>query len=137
MKKATLLIETNGETKSVTLDEEISIGRTDAADIVFGDVGLSRKNTSFFRDGEVIFVVDENSLNGTFVNGEKVSDQPQRVFDGDEIKIGTETYIRVEIASDSKSKVQSPKSITNSSQQGKRQIQNPKPKIQNRTSLHL
>ena len=135
MKKVTLLIETNGETKTVTLDEEISIGRTDAADITLGDVGLSRKNTSFFRDGEVIFVVDENSLNGTFVNGEKVSDQPQRVFDGDEIKIGTETYIRVKIASDVSSKVQSPKSKAQSSNIGDQkttnETANPKSKIQN------
>ena len=135
MKKVTLLIETNGETKTVTLDEEISIGRTDAADITLGDVGLSRKNTSFFRDGEVIFVVDENSLNGTFVNGEKVSDQPQRVFDGDEIKIGTETYIRVEIASDVSSKIQSPKSKAQSSNIGDQkttnETANPKSKIQN------
>lgn len=98
MKKVTLLIETYGETKVVTLEDETSIGRTDAADIAVDDTGLSRKNTTFFRDGDVIFVVDENSLNGTFVNGGKVSDQPQRIFDGDEIKLGTETHIRVEIA---------------------------------------
>lgn len=98
MKKVTLHIETLGETKTVMLEEETSFGRTDAANIALGDAGLSRVNTTFFRDGDVIFVVDENSLNGTFVNGEKVSDQPQRIFDGDQIKLGTETYIRLEIA---------------------------------------
>jgi len=98
MKKVTLFIETLGETKTVTLEEETSIGRTDAANIALGDAGLSRVNTTFFRDGDVVFVVDENSLNGTFVNGGKVSDQPQRIFDGDQIKLGTETYIRLEIA---------------------------------------
>ena len=106
MKKVTLLIETFGETKTVTLDDEISIGRTDAADIALGDTGLSRKNTSFFRDGNVVFVVDENSLNGTFVNNEKVSDQPQRIFDGHELKLGTETYIRVEIVESREERVE-------------------------------
>ncbi len=55
----------------------------------------------------MIFVVDENSLNGTFVNGEKISNQPQRILDGDEIKLGTETYIRIEIAESRESRVES------------------------------
>ena len=45
--------------------------------------------------------MDENSLNGTFVNGEKVSGAPQRVYDGDEIKLGSETRIAVEISEQS------------------------------------
>ncbi|MEP7037806.1 MAG: DUF5715 family protein [Acidobacteriota bacterium] len=96
MKKVTLYIETAGEAKTVEIDDEISIGRTNASKIVLDDVGLSRLNTTFFRDGDLVFVVDENSLNGTFVNDEKISNQPQRIFDGDAIKIGSETCIRVE-----------------------------------------
>jgi pSer/pThr/pTyr-binding forkhead associated (FHA) protein len=98
MKKITLRIENPYESETVSLEDEISIGRTDASSVVLSDSGLSRKNTSFFRDGEAVFVVDENSLNGTFVNGEKVSGAPQRVYDGDVIKLGSETRIAVEIS---------------------------------------
>ena len=101
MKKITLQISNPYERETVSLEDEISIGRTDASQIVLSDSGLSRKNTSFFRDGEAVFVVDENSLNGTFVNGEKVSGAPQRVYDGDEIKLGSETRIAVEISEQS------------------------------------
>ncbi len=85
MQIVTLYIESYGDSKTVTLDEEISFGRTDAANIVLGDGGLSRLNTTFFRDEEAIFVVDENSTNGTFVNGERISGRPRQIFDGDKI----------------------------------------------------
>ena len=98
MKQATLYIETFDGVQSVALDDETSIGRTDAARIVLNDGGLSRLNTSFFRDEGAFFVVDERSTNGTFVNGERLGDRPQRIFDGDRIKIGSETRIRIEIA---------------------------------------
>ncbi len=129
MKKVTLYIETAGDTKIVEIEDEISIGRTNAAKIVLTDVGLSRLNTTFFRDGDVVFAVDENSLNGTYVNGEKISNQPQRIFDGDTIKIGSETRIRVETTQISDSKFQ----ISNSDnyKQNVQVPENPKSKIQN------
>jgi len=98
MKKVTLRIENPYERETVSLEDEISIGRTDAAQIVLSDSGLSRKNTTFFRDGEAVFVVDENSLNGTFVGGERISGTPTRVFDGDVVTLGSETRISVEIS---------------------------------------
>ncbi len=97
MKNATLYIESYDGAKTVSLKEEISIGRTDAANVVLGDSGLSRLNTTFFLDEGAVFVVDENSTNGTFVNNERVSGKPRQIFDGDRIKIGSETTIRVEI----------------------------------------
>ena len=97
MKNVTLHIQTDDGAKIVALEDETSIGRTDAARIVLGDGGLSRLNTTFFRDEDAVFVVDENSTNGTFVNGERVSGAPRQIFDGDRIKIGTETTIRIEI----------------------------------------
>ncbi len=139
MRKITLYIETAGAAKTVEIEDAISVGRTNAANIALGDVGLSRLNTTFFRDGDTLFVVDENSLNGTFVNGEKVTAQPQRIFDGDEIRIGSETRIHVETGeiSDSTfqipdSKILSPNvqySPTNTSAV-------PKSKTQNRKSNH-
>lgn len=94
--KVKLHIETPYETKTVDLDGEISIGRTDQADLVLDDTGLSRLNTTFFVDDGEIYVSDENSLNGTFLNGVRVA-RPQAVRDGDEIKIGSNTRIRVKM----------------------------------------
>ncbi len=96
MQKITLKIENPREHKTVSLEDELSVGRTEQADVAVDDIGLSRVNTTFFRDGDKIFVVDENSLNGTFLNGEKLDSQPRRIFDGDLIKLGSETNIRVE-----------------------------------------
>jgi pSer/pThr/pTyr-binding forkhead associated (FHA) protein len=97
MKKVTLQIETRSESRSIELEDEISIGRTDSADVVLDDIGLSRVNTTFFRDGEMVLVVDEKSLNGTFLNGEKLGSKPVRVLGGDKIKLGVETTISVQI----------------------------------------
>ena len=102
MKNITLYIETRDSLQEVELEDELSIGRTELAQFVVDDVGLSRVNTTFFRDGEMLLVVDENSLNGTFLNGEKIGDRPVRVLDGDIVKIGSETEIKVEIASEKK-----------------------------------
>ena len=144
MKKVTIYIESYDGTQIVDLDEEISIGRTNAAQIVLGDGGLSRLNTTFFRDEDLVFVVDENSTNGTFVNSERVSDSPRQVFDGDRIKIGSETQIRVEIGDHSAISSQqsavggkpvaiNQKSSVSEDRRPKTEdpIQNPKSKIQN------
>jgi pSer/pThr/pTyr-binding forkhead associated (FHA) protein len=131
MKKITLQISNPYESETVSLEDEISIGRTDASSVVLSDSGLSRKNTSFFRDGEAVFVVDENSLNGTFVNGEKVSGAPQRVYDGDVIKLGSETQISVEIAKNQESRTESKPQISTASAAPSGKKPSPKSKIQN------
>jgi pSer/pThr/pTyr-binding forkhead associated (FHA) protein len=97
MKKVVLQIDSAGERREVTLKDEISIGRTDSADIVLPDSGLSRVNTTFFREDDEVFVVDENSTNGTFLNGEQLSGSPREIKDRDEITAGNETLIFVEI----------------------------------------
>lgn len=97
MKKVVLHIDSAGEHREVTLKDEISLGRTDSAKIVLPDSGLSRVNTTFFREDDDVFVVDENSTNGTFINGEQVFGSPHEVNDRDEITAGNETVIYVEI----------------------------------------
>lgn len=96
MKKVTLKIKSLYDTETVTLEDEISIGRTPLADIVLKDEGLSRVNTTIFRDGDEILVVDEGSTNGTFINGSKVGKSPKILFDGDVITCGSETKISIE-----------------------------------------
>jgi len=96
MNEVKLHIEAPDGERTVSLDEELTIGRTDAAQLVLGDSGLSRKNTTFFRDGDDILVVDEGSTNGTFLNGDQIEGPPRIIRNGDELKIGSSTSIRVE-----------------------------------------
>lgn len=91
-----LQIKSNYDSRTVDVRDEISIGRADAADIVLDDSGLSRVNTTFFIDEGELWVADENSTNGTFVNGERVSGKPRLLRDGDSLTIGSSTTIRVE-----------------------------------------
>ncbi len=132
MKKVTLYITSVYDEREISLEDEISFGRTDAARIVLDDAGLSRLNTTFFRDGEDILVVDEDSTNGTFVNGKKISGAPKLVFDGDEIKLGNDTLIRVKVES-RESRVESP-TTTGGSPRVSKGADTPKPKVQSPTT---
>ena len=96
MTEVKLHIDAPDGEQSVSLDDELTIGRTSEATLVIGDSGLSRKNTTFFRDGDELLVVDEGSTNGTFLNGKLISGPPIVVSNGDEIKIGSSTTITVE-----------------------------------------
>ena len=94
----TLHIQNPNESKTIELERELSIGRTNLADLVLDDAGLSRVNTTFFVEDDEVLLTDENSTNGTFLNGERISGRPKILRNGDEVKIGTHTTIRVEIA---------------------------------------
>lgn len=90
-----LQIRSPYETKQVTVESELSIGRTDVSDVALDDGGLSRKHATFFVDGDELLVVDEGSTNGTFLNGERLAGRPRTVRDGDEVKLGSGTTITV------------------------------------------
>ena len=62
------------------------IGRSLAADIRFDDPTVSRRHALIVRQPDGLRVVDDRSLNGVFVNGERVEWSPLR--DGDEIVVG-------------------------------------------------
>lgn len=98
MKKVTLHINNENESHIVELADELSIGRSDSAQLVLNDAGLSRLNTTIFRDGDEVLIVDENSTNGTFVNNERIYGAPRPINDRDEIRIGNNTSIYVEFA---------------------------------------
>ncbi len=97
MKKITLEITTAYQTQTLSLEDEISIGRTELADLVLDDPALSKVNTTIFRDEGDVLVVDEGSSNGTFLNGVRLGREPKLLFDGDEIRLGSVTRIGVSI----------------------------------------
>ena len=113
MKKVTLHINNDYESHLIELSNELSIGRSDLAQLVLKDEGLSRLNTTVFRDGDEILIVDENSTNGTFVNGERIFGAPRPLKDRDEITLGNHTNIFVEFAGAKQPPVNSP--LSNSS----------------------
>jgi hypothetical protein len=78
--------------------EKLSFGRGSEADYRFEDDGLSRLHATVYRDGDRVWVVDENSTNGSFVNGEKVSGSGTPLQNGDVVKIGHFTKLKVGIS---------------------------------------
>lgn len=76
----------------------ISFGRGSEADCRFDDDGLSRLHATIYREGDRVWVVDENSTNGTFVNGENAAAAGTPLKNGDTIKIGHRTQMTVRVA---------------------------------------
>ncbi len=94
--QVTLNIYSGSETRQVPLEgARLTLGRGEAASLVLNDDGLSRVHASIHRDGERVWVLDEGSTNGTFVNGAPVPGVGTPINDGDEISVGNETTIVV------------------------------------------
>lgn len=67
--------------------DRVTSGRSVKADIFLDDVTVSRKHAEFVRDGQGGFMVrDTGSLNGTYVNRERIDAAMLRP--GDEVQIG-------------------------------------------------
>jgi hypothetical protein len=62
------------------------VGRSLAADIRFDDPTVSRRHALVVRQPDGVRVLDDRSLNGVFVNGERIEWHPLR--DGDELVVG-------------------------------------------------
>ncbi|MGB2711104.1 MAG: FHA domain-containing protein [Conexibacter sp.] len=82
-----LVYEEDGEPVVHPLAREWTrVGRSLAADIRFDDPTVSRRHALVVRQPDGVRVLDDRSLNGVFVNGERVEWQVLR--DGDELVIG-------------------------------------------------
>ncbi|QZN84166.1 FHA domain-containing protein [Cellulomonas sp. C5510] len=69
------------------LDAERTLaGRSPSADIFLDDVTVSRKHAEFVRELDDFVVRDVGSLNGTYVNRERIDSAVLRA--GDEVQIG-------------------------------------------------
>jgi pSer/pThr/pTyr-binding forkhead associated (FHA) protein len=65
------------------------IGRSLSADIRFDDATVSRRHALVVSQADGVRVLDDRSLNGVYVNGQRVDWAP--LGDGDEIAIGRHT----------------------------------------------
>ena len=69
------------------LDSDLStVGRHPESDIFLDDITVSRRHVEFRRDGGAFRVHDVGSLNGTYLNGDRVDDA--ELQNGDEVRIG-------------------------------------------------
>jgi pSer/pThr/pTyr-binding forkhead associated (FHA) protein len=72
--------------------EKNTIGRNEGLEVTVRDRSISRRHTSIaLRDG-VYFIEDLLSINGTFVNSQKLT-APQPLRDGDQIAVGDTVLI--------------------------------------------
>ncbi|GEP48353.1 FHA domain-containing protein [Microbacterium saccharophilum] len=87
--RSALLLVRSGPTAGARylLDTDVTtVGRHPEADIFFDDVTVSRRHAEITRTGNTFELVDQRSLNGTYVNGERVD--RAALSDGAELRIG-------------------------------------------------
>jgi hypothetical protein len=67
--------------------ERTTIGRSPECDIFLDDVTVSRKHAVLVEQEGGLYIEDEGSLNGTFLNRKRI-DAPARLENGDELQVG-------------------------------------------------
>ncbi len=86
---AALFIVRSGPTAGARylLDTDVTtVGRHPEADIFFDDVTVSRRHAEITRTDSAFELVDQRSLNGTYVNGERVDRAV--LTNGSEVRVG-------------------------------------------------
>jgi len=84
-----LLVIKGGPTagSTVLVDKDITrLGRSPDSDVFLNDITVSRRHAEISREGNGFLVKDAGSLNGTYVNRERVD--AAELASGDELQIG-------------------------------------------------
>ena len=82
-----LAVEDGAELVIIELGAEpVRLGRSPAADVMLEHLSVSRRHAVVATRGEVVVVLDDRSLNGVVVNGERVGEAV--LAHGDEIRLG-------------------------------------------------
>ncbi len=76
----------NAGSRYVLEGTAVSAGRSPDSDIFLDDVTVSRRHASFVPSGATYEVRDVGSLNGTYLNRERIEAAP--LANGDEVQIG-------------------------------------------------
>ncbi len=76
----------NAGTRFVLDQEVTTVGRHPESDIFLDDITVSRRHAEFQRHADGYEVVDVGSLNGTYVNHERI--ERTRLASGDEVQVG-------------------------------------------------
>lgn len=75
----------------------VRVGRSLNADIRFEDATVSRRHALIIPQGDEVRVVDDRSLNGVFLGGERVFSSV--LADGDELALGRHRILFVRLPS--------------------------------------
>lgn len=72
---------------TVLIDKDVTrAGRSPDSDVFLNDITVSRRHAEVLRDGRRFLIKDAGSLNGTYVNRERVD--TAELASGDEVQIG-------------------------------------------------
>ena len=81
--------------ESYEIENSEVIGRGKKCDISIADKYLSSKNSRIFKSSGKFYIEDLDSTNGTFLNGEELTDKAVELLDGDKISLGRLNFIFV------------------------------------------
>jgi pSer/pThr/pTyr-binding forkhead associated (FHA) protein len=70
----------------------VVVGRSSACHVVLDDGLVSRRHAQFMVSGKLVMVEDFGSVNGVFVNGERISGQ-KALRDQDRVQIGKQDFV--------------------------------------------
>ena len=90
--------------ESYEIGENEVIGRGKKCSISIPDKYLSTKNSRIFKSSGKFYLEDLESTNGTFLNGEALSDKAVELLDGDKITAGRINFLFVLPSAQSKNK---------------------------------
>ncbi len=82
-----VLYEKNQATGQFPIEKEITIGRSPSNEVVLKEPRISRRHAVIRHSGNEYLVIDNNSSNGTYVNGTAVTEQVLHA--GDKLQIGS------------------------------------------------
>jgi len=83
-----LMLKGDSSKKNWELSQEtILLGRGDDCDVVIDDRQVSRHHAKIIRNAQGYFLVDLDSKNGTFLNGEQLMGETHILQDGDQLGI--------------------------------------------------
>lgn len=85
------ILEGPGSGKEFEIEQAAILGRLDSNDIPVHDPKASREHAKIYKQGAKFSVVDLNSSNGTFVNGDQIT--KRALEHGDRINIGKVTMV--------------------------------------------
>jgi two-component system, cell cycle response regulator len=76
------------------INTRVTIGRDDSAEVRMSDAGVSRSHARILtRPDGIVYLVDLESSNGTFVNSERITG-PTFLADGDQIRVGFTSVLK-------------------------------------------
>ncbi len=76
----------NADARFLLNADVTNAGRHARADVFLDDFTVSRRHAQFLREGDAFTVRDSGSLNGTYVNKQRIDSAALK--DGDEVQIG-------------------------------------------------